>query len=730
MKKLMVAASAAAISAAVFADVYNVKFTASTLVDAEGAKATRKVKGETEEYYKKHSITVTGVYDDSTGEAYFWTGSGKNMAPLQSAVFEITNETEMDDLKRTDAGKAVSVGLYVGASDNLTSYFVSGGIGKGALNTKNKDTKEWTADLVSASGSFGGTWYGLPAYGSWSFSKNSTATRNGIAAYVQTQGKSAGVTTASWTGTSDIGTALEAYRAAAEEADTVSAMIKQIAVLTGTNVSQASTIAEQSAAIAANEKAIAANEETIARLEATIAANAEEYVDELSTLDVETYVGLTETISDYLKETIAKQSALAAESAAMLESADKAIAEYEEASSEGYAEKALADLVAASNAVAAAEKDLGAKENTASEAYDKLDWLYDVKNGNYEDEYAGKTNTIIETAAEARAAKEAEIEAAKKKYDADIAALKDDNDKLIDVTLPEATNTLVAVTIPGLEDAKEATAAEYEAAVEAQKLADDYLAEYTIASEDGSGAGNYKKFIEDNDLEDSGETRLYFHNVVYPGMKKDAVAAAEATAAAKTADEDAAKDIADANDVLAATIARLDALIAAREEGNLAAEIQKQIDDLTEEYTAKDAELRKELENIGTKVAADLAAAKKAYDDSYSYIHSDESLDQDIADAEKAFENACLAVNEALDALAEAESARDEAESVLADLDGVVKDKAVAVEGIIGVRPDAEGYEEAKEKFFEDWSALNTTTGENVAAAKAILARLGKSVGE
>ena len=809
----MVAASAAALSAAVFADVYNVKFTASALVDAAGKSATRKVKGVEEEYYKKTTVTVTGVYDDSgDGKYYFWTGSGKNLEPVTNAVFEITNDTEMDT-KPTAAGKAVNVGLYIGQSANLTSYFVSGGIGKGV---KNKVSGDFTADLVSASGSFGGTWYGFPAYGSWSFSKNATATKNGIAAYVATQGKAAGVTTASWTGTSDIGTTLDDLRkAAGEEADTVSAMIKQIAALTGTDealvkakaellakddeiatlkenletaatdkesalkeaaakaaddlqaaldaakvaadadkesalkeaAKEAKAALEDALAAAADDKenaladaakeAKAALEDALKEADEKAQANLGATLAELKALDdKEALDGVIETISDYLKRVLFEQDAQKEKADKKIADADKAIADYEETLSDDFEAKLVENLAAASNAVDVASNAVDVADNAVDKAYQYLDWLYSIKYDTYEYVYHYMTNRIITKAAADKTAKRAEIDDALATYMTDKAALKDDHDTLIDDTLPGETNILATVTIPGLQAAKAATATAYEEAVADQQKALDELVKYSTLDDEGNRVGNYAKYVEDQKEKDptfvdDDAARANFDEVVYPAIRKDYMDAFEATGAAKELADAADKELAASNAVLVAKTERLAALIKARENGDLDGEIQEQLDKLDADYDAKKAKLQAELAAIEPKKEEDLAAAKKMLDDSERYEHSPASLNAEIKKAEAAADAADKAANDARNVYDEKLAARHEAEAALADIPGEIETRAAAVEAIIGVRPDAEkGYEEAVKAFYAGWGSIDETSADNVAAAKAILARLGKSVDE
>ena len=84
MKKLMLAASAAALSAVTLADVYSVKFTAKTPVDVANTK------GQTTTSMK--SIVVQGLWDVEAGKYVFWTQNGKVYAPIKNATFALVQQ--------------------------------------------------------------------------------------------------------------------------------------------------------------------------------------------------------------------------------------------------------------------------------------------------------------------------------------------------------------------------------------------------------------------------------------------------------------------------------------------------------------------------------------------------------------------------------------------------------------------------------------------------------------
>ncbi|MGN0826519.1 MAG: hypothetical protein ACI4QD_01130, partial [Kiritimatiellia bacterium] len=171
MKQLLLAAVAAAIGSAAFADVYNVKFTATTAVGA-----TKKVSGQSVDYLKKGTVVVQGLYDDATQNYYFWKGTKKPYEALKDVVFEGANQAAaLDDVVN---GKNLTLNanlLWGNSEESVDNAFVAAGMGTAIASGK--------TDLANARGNFAGKIDGNPAYGSWSYSKNAAATKD-LAGYL------------------------------------------------------------------------------------------------------------------------------------------------------------------------------------------------------------------------------------------------------------------------------------------------------------------------------------------------------------------------------------------------------------------------------------------------------------------------------------------------------------------------------------------------------------------
>ena len=171
MKQLLLAAVAATIGSAAFADVYNVKFTATTAVGA-----TKKVSGQPVDYFKKGTVVVQGLYDDATQNYYFWKGSKKPYEVLKDVVFEGANQAAaLDDVVN---GKNLTLNanlLWGNSEESVDNAFVAAGMGTAIASGK--------TELANAKGNFAGKIDGNPAYGSWSYSKNAAATKD-LAGYL------------------------------------------------------------------------------------------------------------------------------------------------------------------------------------------------------------------------------------------------------------------------------------------------------------------------------------------------------------------------------------------------------------------------------------------------------------------------------------------------------------------------------------------------------------------
>lgn len=171
MKQLLLAAALAAIGSAAFADVYNVKFTATTAVGA-----TKKVSGQPVDYFKKGTVVVQGLYDDATQNYYFWKGTKQPYEVLKDVVFEGANQAAaLDDVVN---GKNLTLNanlLWGNSEESVDNAFVAAGMGTAIAAQQ--------TTLASAKGNFAGKIDGNPAYGSWSYSKNAAATKD-LAGYL------------------------------------------------------------------------------------------------------------------------------------------------------------------------------------------------------------------------------------------------------------------------------------------------------------------------------------------------------------------------------------------------------------------------------------------------------------------------------------------------------------------------------------------------------------------
>ena len=283
MKKLMIAAAMVGASS-VFADVYNVKFTATTTVDA-----SKKYKGADTAYLKKGSVVVEGLYDTDTSKYYFWTGKGAKMVPVQKAIFETQNAVDMD-AAINGKNVALNAGFYVGEEGALSTAFVAAGLGK--VLTVGGD------DLNSASGSFGGKYEGNPAYGTWAFSKNASATKKGVDAYINDLSKKA-LTLADWGVNSELKDKLDAWREVAADAVANAEQVKKdLEEIAGLKAD----LADKTLNVKELENTKLELENNIGRLEASLAdktLNVKEL--ENTKLELENAYGALEKIANELK---------------------------------------------------------------------------------------------------------------------------------------------------------------------------------------------------------------------------------------------------------------------------------------------------------------------------------------------------------------------------------------------------------------------------------------------
>lgn len=690
MKKLMIATAVAAVGLSAVADVYNVKFTATTTV-----AASKKVKGEAKDYLKKGSVVVNGLYDTNTDKYYFWTGSGAKMVPVQNAIFEAQNGVDMDSCVN---GKnvALNAGFYVGEENELGTAFVAAGLGK-VLTVGGQD-------LNSASGSFAGKYEGNPAYGTWAWSKNASATKKGVEVYIADLLKKTEYTLEAFGNKSaELKNKLDAWREVAADA-------------------------------VANAEQVKKDLEEIAGLKADLAdktLNVEEL--ENTKLELENAYGVLEKDWNDQKVQIAEQDKTIADQKEQLDMIDGALDKL--ATADRSVVKLLNEYLAEVKDNAQAEADQ-ATALTNTLAMSIADWKVKTENFNNASEAFEKAVQEWEAAKEERA-KALTAQRDAEKYLAFVqsvgtgdfytqnaadqveqtAKIAEEKATLQQITTDydNRTNNIVKVDLPAYKDAliaetntltKAKTDAET-ALTDAQNAYKgcDYV-KYT--TEDNEP--NWSKWAKDNDLADGDlNLKLNFFNVVYPQFKAEG--------------DTLANNIIVAEDNLKLAQDNYDAKVPVDEEilDILAkGEFDKMIQDLLD--TEKDAyELAyaiqfKEVE----KAEAKLTDLKALYDKAMNLSgNSEVEANKAVEEAKEAYTKASAAQGSKKKAMEKAEEAKNEAEAEY--------NAAVAiVQGILGVDPKTEEVYPAQQKYNEDIAYLRDISLQNVAAAEALLARLSK----
>ena len=654
MKKLMIATAVAAAGfSSVLADVYNIKFTATTTVDA-----SKKVKGEQVNYLKKGSVVINGLYDNATGKYYFYTGKGAKMVPVQKAIFEAQNDVDMDS-SINGKNVALNVGFYV--DGDLDTAFVAAGLGK--VLTVGGD------DLNSASGSFGGKYMGKPAYGTWAFSKNATASKKGIEEYLKSQSKS-NLTADSWEDNAEIKGKLDAWREVAADALKNAEEVKK----------QLQELAGKDAIIAEKD---ATNADKDAQLELIDGA-----FDQLNNNET------VKVLEDFLKDEKAAQQGIADDAATLTNALTVAVADYK-AKKEAYEESKVvnaeykAKLEEARAAYAAAQQ-------AKADAIAYTNYLVSVKDKSY---YAPKQAEI-----DAQAVVVADLTATR---DALINGYVAQTNAIITLDWPAYEAKLIGETNNWTTIRDNAIAAQ--AAAQAAYEASDFV-KYTTEE----GEADWSNWLKDNDLEENLANKVNFTDNVYPAMVADGKAK---KLVLDTADAELAKAKKAYDAKVPGYVEILDLLAKG--------EADKYIEDLL--AAAKDAYdydwavANKEVE----KAQAKLDALQAEYDAAWNLKVSDAMIeeataaiaerDAELKAAKKAAEqtayNAWYAANKAM------KTAKTTMEAA-----------AAAIAAILGVNPetDMDATCKAEQDYIAKYAGLRDVALANVAAAEALLARMAK----
>lgn len=720
MKKLMLAASAAAFSAVSMADVYNVKFTATTTVGAEK-------KGV--EYLKKGSVVVDGLYDTETAKYYFWTGKGATMAPMQKAIFEAQNAVDMDSAIN---GKnvALNAGLYAGEEGALETAFIAAGLGK--VLTVGGD------DLNSASGSFAGKYEGKPAYGTWAFSKNSSASKMGVDAYINNLSKK-NLTVADWGDNSELKGKLDAWRDVAADAVANAEQVKKdleeiaglktdledktlnVKELEDTKLMLENDIGRLEAALADKtlnvkelentklelENAYGALEKVKNELDAKVAEQDKTIADQKSQLDnANAELGrldgafdqlnnneTVKVLEDFLKDGKADQQGIADDAALTNATLASVVADYK-AKKEAFAaiEGECAELKAAADE---AKENLEAAKQAVADAIAKTNYLVSVKDKSY---YQNKQNEID--------AQQLVVNQATADRDALINGYIAQTNAILTQDWSDYEDKLVGETNNWTTILNNAIAAQ--AAAQQAYEASDFV-KYTTEN----GEADWAKWLKDNDLEVTTANLLLFHDNVYPAMLADGKAK---KLALDTADAELAKAKKAYDAKVPGYVEILDLLA----KGEADAYISDLLKAAKEAYDYNWAVANKEVE----KAQAKLDDLEAEYDAAFKLAVSDAMIaaaELDIADAERALEAAKKAYTKAQLAykakLNEKKAAKGEVDLA-----------AAAIEAILGVNPEVDmaATSEAEKEFYAKFDELRDVALANVAAADALLARMAK----
>lgn len=408
MKQILFAALAVTAGSVAFADVFDVKFTATTAVDA-----AKTYRGETVEYLKKGSVVVQGLYNSETEEYYFWEGKKKPYQPIQGVVFEgdaMALDTEINGKNATMDAQLLWGG--VDGENNLTAA------GMGTFLKSGEPT------LSRISGNFAGRLAGLPAYGSWSIKKNSTATRD-LDAYLKKQGLSKDMWNAEATAeakkqyedwrkeVADLNKIVADLDAALAEItglnETVTNQNTTIASLNTTVAEQKTTIEGLNASVTEKNAQIAGLQETVSEQTTEIAALEQSIANTAAAIkaldDASSVIG---TLSDYLNGEKAIQENIVATATAKIAAAQ---ALDFSAAAEGLAEKEQAIANAQANvAVAQTAVDKAAKGVADQDAaIDALVKDYEFKRSVVDGSYYPAKETIIQGYQDANTELEAEI---------------------------------------------------------------------------------------------------------------------------------------------------------------------------------------------------------------------------------------------------------------------------------------------------------------------------------
>ena len=651
MKKLMITAFAIVLASATFADVYDIRFKAMTTVES-----TKEVNGTGVSYLKKGLVVVDGLYDDATGKYYFWTGTGAKMVPVQKAIFESQNDVDMDS---PSMARALNVGFYV--DGDLDTAFVAAGLGK--VLTVGGD------DLNSASGSFGGKYMGKPAYGTWRFSKNSSATKKGIAEYINSQSKS-NLSVDSWEDNAEIKGKLDAWREVAADA-----------------LKNAEEVKKQLQELAGKDAIIAEKDATIADKDAQL-----ELID--GAFDQLNNNETVKVLEDFLKDEKAAQQGIADDAATLTNALTVAVADYK-AKKEAYEESKVvnaeykAKLEEARAAYAAAQQ-------AKADAIAYTNYLVSVKDKSY---YAPKQAEI-----DAQAVVVADLTATR---DALINGYVAQTNAIITLDWPAYEAKLIGETNNWTTIRDNAIAAQ--AAAQAAYEASDFV-KYTTEE----GEADWSNWLKDNDLEENLANKVNFTDNVYPAMVADGKAK---KLVLDTADAELAKAKKAYDAKVPGYVEILDLLAKG--------EADKYIEDLL--AAAKDAYdydwavANKEVE----KAQAKLDALQAEYDAAWNLKVSDAMIeeataaiaerDAELKAAKKAAEqtayNAWYAANKAM------KTAKTTMEAA-----------AAAIAAILGVNPetDMDATCKAEQDYIAKYAGLRDVALANVAAAEALLARMAK----
>ena len=692
MKKLMIATAVAAAGfSSVLAGVYNIKFTATTTVDA-----SKKVKGELVNYLKKGSVVVDGLFDDATGKYYFWTGTGAKMVPLANAVLTSENAKDMDSAIN-GKNAALNMTLFVGGEGKLESCFVAAGLGKVA--TVGGD------DLVSASGSFGGAWLGAPAYGTWKYSKNASATKD-LEAYLKKTSKNTLDLTA-WGDNSALKEKLDSWREVAaqavENAVTVKEQLEEIKGLVEEladaklNVkeleqtkldlenqygwlenewnNQKGVIADKDAELEAIKSELASSNAVLATL-----GGAFESLSKNPGLG-----SMGNLLTDYLNETVVEQGRKAAEAKAEIDRLNQQTNWYADAVN-GVLKRELETAVKdAESKMQEASVVLSAAEAVRTAAYENLAYMISVTNGTFFTQNAEKQAEALKAINEI----ETRIQADAGTLKAYLNQLPVDQKAAI-ATLQDKTNVVAKMVV----DAKDDLDKKKDASKAASKLLDDY----TLSN----GNGDYHKWLGVTGFPDTLNSQTAFNDwyafiIADEKNKSDEWKAAEA-------------QLKETEEALTSTTAYLDTVIAACEKGVLVsqwAEFEAKAMKLWEEHEAaaraKIAEFNEEIKSLkdAETAAKELNTGVKAFEDAYKAIRDAEQV---VAD--KAAE------------LRTAEEAVKAAEENLADLQNVVDDFVRRFVDYYGFLPtDLDSIAD----FFAEYEAIQEAGIRNVEAAKDLL---------